>query len=260
MASIDHRPALLRKLARTETLSDGDRAMIETMAATNVRTVPARRDLIREGDRPRFAALILSGWGSRHKILVDGRRQTVGFLLPGDMCDVDVQLLDEADHSLGAVTALTVAQLPRELIGEVAANHPRVMRGLRRATMVDASIAREWAVNLGQRSAIERIAHLLCELYLRLDVVGLVNDGTCEMPLTQTDVAEATGMTPVHVNRTIQDLRARGLVRWRGRELQVVDLPGLMRVGLFSAAYLHMGRAGQRSASDLASGGQPTGR
>lgn len=242
MATIDTSNVLAHKLSRAVALGDDDRAMLDQMASAYVRTVPARRDLIREGDVPRFVPLVLSGWASRHKILEDGRRQTVGFMLPGDLCDVDTCLLDEVDHAVGAITQLQVAQLPRDMIDEVAARHPRILQALRRATLADAAIQREWIVNLGQRSAIERIAHLLCELYVRLDAVGLVRERTCEMPLTQTDVAEATGMTAVHVNRTIQDLRARDLIRWRGRELEMADLAGLMRVGLFNPTYLHLGR------------------
>lgn len=245
MATLDTCNPLVRKLSRAIALDDDDRAMLDVLAAANVRLVPARRDLIREGDTPRFVGLVLSGWASRHKILVDGRRQTVGFLLPGDTCNVNIGLIEEADHSIGAITPLRIAQIPRETIEEVVQRYPRVLQGLNRASLVDASIQREWAVNLGQRSAIERIAHLVCELYLRLDAVDLVRDAACEMPLTQTDVAEATGMTAVHVNRTVQELRARDLIRWRGRGLEMIDLPGLMRVGLFSAGYLHLGRERQ---------------
>ena len=147
-------------------------------------------------------------------------------------------------HSIGALTAVTVAQIPRENIEAVGAKHPRLAQALQWDMLVQAAIQREWAVNLGQRSAIERVAHLLCELFARLDMAGLCNKNMCEIPITQTDLSEACGITAVHVNRTLQELRAQGLIQWKGREVSILDMDGLKRLAMFNDNYLHRHQEG----------------
>lgn len=232
------------KLEHYVRISADDRARISALTEFNVRQIRSRRDLIREGEPPQFVNLVLDGWAVRHKMLEDGRRQIMAFLIPGDLCDLNVFILNEMDHSIGALTELTVAQIPREVLDEIDRKHPRLMQALEWDLLVQFAIQREWTINLGQRSAIERIAHLICELFARLKAVGLCVDGTCHIPITQTDLSEATGITPVHVNRILQELRGEGLIEWKGREIHVPDMDALKRIAMFNDNYLHLNKEG----------------
>jgi CRP-like cAMP-binding protein len=235
---------LTQKLEQYVRLGEDDRTALAGLARTNVRKFSPRREVIREGENPHYVNLVLDGWAIRHKMLADGRRQIIAFLIPGDLCDLNVFILRHMDHSIGALTPLTIAQLPREIFEELYDKYPRITQAFLWDTLVGAAIQREWTLNLGQRTAFERVAHLLCELYVRLRVVGLCNNNICDLPLTQNDVAEATGMTPVHVNRTIQELRAQGLIVWKGREFRVPDMDALRTAAMFNSDYLHLGHEG----------------
>lgn len=228
------------KLEHYVRLSADDRGILATLAQANVRQFRARRDIVREGEQPQFVNLILDGWAIRHKMLEDGRRQIMAFLIPGDMCDLNVFILKEMDHSIGALTEVTLAQIPRELFDEIDRKNPRVSQALYWDLLVQLAIQREWIINLGQRSAIERIAHLICELFARLNAVGMCVDGACHIPITQTDLSEATGITPVHVNRVLQELRGEKLIEWKGREIHVPDMAALQRIAMFNDNYLHL--------------------
>lgn len=242
MIAMQNRLAL--KLGQFVRLSAADLAILDTVVQTAPRSVPPRTDIIREGDKPEHVNLILEGWACRYKLLQDGRRQVVGFFLPGDICDRNVAMLRRMDHSIGSITAVTYAQLPASLVEELSFDSHRLVTAFRWETLVNSAIQREWTVNLGQRSAFERIAHLFCELICRLRAVGLSDRDRCELPITQADLADATGMTPVHVNRIVQELRARGLIQWRGSDLRVPDFAALADAGLFNPNYLHARREG----------------
>ena len=229
-----------RKIERFTQLSEGDHAVLAA-ACERTRRYRPREDIIREGDRPRTIDIVLTGWAARYKVIEDGRRQIVSFLLPGDLFDANIFLLPVMDHSVTAITAVTCAEIPPETLDDIVRRQPDLARAMWCDTLVALSIQREWTLSLGQRSALERIAHLLSELFLRLQAVGLTRGGRCELPLTQSDMAEATGLTSVHVNRTLQDLRARGLIALSGRELTVPDLEALQAVSAFNASYLHLG-------------------
>lgn len=235
---------LRHKLEHFVRLSADDRESLSAMTQFHVRSVKARRDIIREGERPDSVNLILEGWAVRHKMLEDGRRQVLAFLIPGDLCDLNGFILQEMDHSVGALTPVTIAQVPREMFEDIQRNRPRLYQALCWDQLVQLAIQREWTLNLGQRSAIERIAHLLCELFLRLKSVGLCVNGSCQIPLTQTDLSEATGITPVHVNRTVQELRSQGLIHWKGRDVEVPDMDALKRLAMFNDNYLHLSHEG----------------
>jgi CRP-like cAMP-binding protein len=235
---------LVLKLEHFVRLSSGDRAILTRAAAERVRKFAPRLDISREGDRPKDVHLILSGWACRYKQLEDGRRQIVSFFLPGDMCDLNVFILKEMDHSIGTITDVTIADLSREFFDEIGAGYPRITTALWWETLVNAAIQREWTMNLGQRTASERMAHLLCEIFFRLRLAGLTEDQSCEFPLTQADLAEATGLSKVHVNRTLQELRGAKLVVLKGKTLTVPNLERLMNAGLFNANYLHMEHEG----------------
>jgi CRP-like cAMP-binding protein len=226
-------------------LSRHERGLLEALAAKNVRELRARRDLIREGDKPHAVNLVLEGWGCRYKQLPDGRRQVVSFFIPGDLCDANVFILQEMDHSIGAITALKYAAIAPADFEALMAESPRITQALWWHELVIASIQREWTTNVGQRSAYERIAHLLCELFLRLRAVGQTDGDSCEFPLTQTDLADATGLTSVHVNRTVQELRKAKLIVLDKRSLAIPDLEALMQVCYFNPNYLHLNREGR---------------
>lgn len=228
-----------RKIERFTKLPDDDHAALEA-ACDRTRRYRAREDIIREGDKPKSIDIIMSGWAARYKVIEDGRRQIVAFLLPGDLFDAEAFLLPAMDHSIAAVTPVTCAEIPRETMDDILRRQPRLAQAMWRDTLVALSIQREWTLSLGQRSALERIAQLLCELFLRLGAVGLTRGDSCDFPLTQSDLAEATGLTSVHVNRTLQELRARGLVSLSGRELTVPDLAALKAASAFNGNYLHL--------------------
>ena len=238
---------LVRKLEHFVRLSPADRAVLSRAAAERVRNLGPRLDIVREGERPKSVNLILAGWACRYKQLEDGRRQIVAFLLPGDLCDLNVFILPEMDHSIGTITPVTVAELSRDAFEELALAHPQVVQALWWETLVSAAVQREWTINLGQRSAIERIAHLICELFLRLRSVGLTEQTTCEWPITQIELADSTGMTSVHVSRTLQELRNLGLIKFKERHLTICDLDGLMRLAMFNPNYLHLHPGGLSS-------------
>lgn len=237
-------PPLQLKLEAFVKLSREDRSAVERLSRSQ-REIAARRDLIREGDQPRYVHLVLDGWACRYKTLPDGRRQIVAFFLPGEFCDLNIYILREMDHSVGAITKLRIADISREEMDALTGSHPRVTQALWWHELVAAAIQREWTLNLGQRSAFERIAHLMVELFLRLEVVGLTNGNSCDFPLTQNDIADATGLTAVHVNRTLQELRRAGLIVLQGRSLTIPDMPALKNVALFNANYLHLDREGR---------------
>jgi CRP-like cAMP-binding protein len=237
---------LVRKLEHFVRLSQEDRAILKHAASERVRNFAPRIDIAREGDKPKDVHLILNGWACRYKQLEDGRRQIVSFFLPGDICDLNVFILGEMDHSIGTITSVTIADLSREFFDTISAGHPRIATAFWWESLVNSSIQREWAVSLGQRTASERMAHLLCEIFFRLRLTGLTREDSCDFPLTQSDLADATGLSKVHVNRTLQELRSAELIVLKGKALTVPNLEQLMMAGLFNANYLHMEHEGRQ--------------
>lgn len=238
----DHSVAL--KLERFCRLSSEDRNAI-AQVSRNTRVIEPRRDLICEGDQPQFVHLVLDGWATRYKVLPDGKRQIVSIFLPGDFCDVNVFILRRMDHSVGALTRLKLAVITPDDMQALTAGRPRITQALWWHELVSMAIQREWTLNIGQRTAYERIAHLMIELYLRLEAVGRARDRECEFPLTQTDLADATGLTPVHINRTLQELRRSGMIELERRKLRILDLPRLKDVAMFNSNYLHLDQEGR---------------
>ncbi len=230
---------LTRRLQEYTHLTDADRAELSSLASQKISIARARHDLIREGDAPDCVYLILEGWGYHYRTLKDGRMQIVDFAIPGDLCDLNLFILDRMDHSIGALTQLCVAQIERDVLRRTIRNHPNITTALWWQELVSKSIHREWILNLGQRSALERIAHLMCEMFVRLESVGLTQGNSCAFPPTQPDLADATGLTAVHVNRTLQELRRLGLIALDKQRLTIPDMKALQTVGLFSGDYLH---------------------
>lgn len=234
---------LVAKLEQFTRLSLADREALRQITARR-REVAIGEDIAREGDDLGSVQIILSGWACRYKLLSDGRRQIVGIFLPGDLCGTHVRALLEMDHSIGALTSVTLAEVDADRLADIAARHPRIGKALWWDILASASIQREWTVNLGQRDAPERLGHLFCELHERLRSLGLTQGENCDMPLRQADLAEAMGLTNVHINRSLQALRGQGLIVLKRRRLTILDLDGLRRMSLFDPAYLHLGRLG----------------
>jgi CRP-like cAMP-binding protein len=218
---------------------DSDRAELARLSVQATHTIQARRDLISEGDEPRAVYLILEAWGCHYRTLENGRRQILDFAIPGDLCDLNLFILDRMDHSIGAITRLKVAEIGREVLHRIITQCPNITTALWWQELVSKSISREWILNVGQRSGQERIAHLFCEMFMRLESVGLTDGFSCDFPPTQNDISEATGLTAVHVNRVIQELRREGLIVLEQRKLTIPDMLALQRAALFNPDYLH---------------------
>jgi CRP-like cAMP-binding protein len=230
---------LVRKLNAFIPLgADGERA-VEALAEKRVKSLQRGHDIIREGEDPKTVNLIVDGWACRYKILEDGRRQILAFFVPGDLADLHVYILDAMDHSIGSITPVQYAMFTPPEFETLGNDHPRVLRALWWDSLLSASIQREWLVSVGQRNAVESLAHLACELFLRLKMVGLAENGLCRFPLTQSDIGDALGMTQPHVSRTIKDLNASGLATIQRGTLRVNDLAGLYKLAMFNPNYLH---------------------
>ena len=232
--------AQIRKLNQFARLSSADKKVLVRMSEQHVRHFKAREDIIREGEKPEMINLIQQGWACRYKVLEDGRRQIIAFFLPGDLSDLNIFTLREMDHSIGAITPVTLSEIARGSFDELMLAYPRLAQALWWELLVNTAIQREWTVNLGRRDAFERMAHLFCELFMRLKAAGMTKGKSCEMPLTQNDLGEATGLSTVHVNRTLQALRAEGLLSWDGMTAEIQDRERLMRFAQFDPAFLHL--------------------
>lgn len=230
--------ALTRKLGAAGGLTEADHKTLRRVSVRS-RQIPARQDLTCEGDRPENVHLVLSGFACRYKILPKGQRHITALLVPGDFCDLHVTILDEMDHSIGTLTPCTVVEISRATIQDLTANHPRIAHALWWATLVDEAVLRQWLVGVTGRETAERMAHLFCELLLRLSVVGLAREGGYALPFTQVDIADMIGVSPVHVNRVIQYLRSEDLIILKRRHLSIPDVARLMAYCGFVPNYLH---------------------
>jgi CRP-like cAMP-binding protein len=231
---------LVRKLGYWQKFDEADRQALLALPHT-LRRLEASHYLVREFDRAEYSCVILSGFAMRHKIVAGGQRQILAVHMKGEAVDLQNSLLGTADHSVQMLSAGSVATIPREEIQRIAFERPAVGKAMWRDTLVDGSIFREWIANVGRRDARTRIAHLLCELSLRLKVAGLGQQTNYEMPLTQEQIADATGLTPVHVNRSIKSLEADQLIeRSSPRSITIGDWRKLAHFGDFNSHYLHL--------------------
>jgi CRP-like cAMP-binding protein len=229
---------LIRKLDSIADLSDEERRAIFALPMT-VRKFAADQDVVREGDRPSECCLVVEGFAGSYKHSQDGSRQFMAFYVPGDMPDLQSLYLDVMDHSITTLVPSKLAFIPHAALHEVTRRYSGLAAALWRDTLIDAAIFREWIVNVGRRPAYARLAHLLCELIAKLRAVGLMA-GSFELPLTQEELGDAMGLSTVHVNRTLQELRANGLIRSEGRTLIVEDWEALKEAGEFDPTYLHL--------------------
>jgi CRP-like cAMP-binding protein len=230
---------MIRKLERRGPLDEGDRRALRDLPH-RLQVLEAHAYLVREGQRPERSSLILSGFAYRHKLTVEGARQIVSVHIPGDFVDLEGALLNVADHNVQALTRCEAALIPREAMRSLILSHPRVAMAMWVDTLIDASVFREWVMNVGRRDARARLSHLLCEFARRLDVAGLGGDQGYELPMTQEQLADATGLTPVHVNRVLKGLEREGLIRRDRRFVVIPDWEALRQTGGFSDTYLHL--------------------
>ena len=235
--------ALLRKLQTFAELKPDDLEAVRRLS-TEMHDLQAGHDLIVEGERPARVHLLLDGWACRYKMLPDGGRQIMAYLIPGDFCDIHIFVLRVMDHAIGLLSPARVAFIAPDAMLEVMDRHPRVARALWWATLVDEAVLREWLVNMGQREAYERIAHLLSEMWLRMRAVGLADGDAFSLPLTQRELGDTVGLTPVSVNRALQRLRAEGLISLEQKRLTIHDTRALMQVSQFEPNYLHLDQRG----------------
>ena len=240
---------LTRKLEGFAALTDDDRQLLDQIVQP-ARVVPAHTDLVREGERPRDVFLILEGFACRYKLTSDGRRHIMAYMVPGDFCDLHTFVLKEMDHSVATLSQCQVVSIPHGRILEMMRS-PTLSQALWFTTMVDTATLREWLVNLGQREADERVGHLLCELLLRLQAVGLVDGATYELPITQTELGDTMGISSVHINRVLQRLRKAKLITWKRDALVILDVKRLFEFSGFESNYLHLNES-SRGASQIA--------
>lgn len=219
-------------------LSDDDRLEILKLPYT-LRQLEAQSYTMREGDRPDRCAVVLSGYAFRHKLTGDGARQILAIHIPGDALDFQNLFLGECDHNVQMLTRGTVAEIPSHTIEELAFANRDVGRAILISTLVEASIFREWVLNVGRRDARSRISHLLCEFAFRLTAHGFQPSGTYELPMTQEQLADATGLTAVHVNRVLQGLQRDGLIDRDRRMIRFPSWERMRDVADFNPRYLH---------------------
>ncbi|MHB2210701.1 Crp/Fnr family transcriptional regulator [Methylobacterium sp. CM6257] len=229
----------LRKLEGFVPLTEADRAAL-LKVSQNPQAVAAGTDLVREGDPPAGVFLILEGLACRYKLGLNGARQIMAYLVPGDTCDLDVALLEAMDHTISTLSDCKVVRLAPETIRDLL-QRPAIASALRKSVLVDEATLREWLLNVGRRTGVERVAHLFCELHLRLRAVGQSDENRFDLPLTQQDLADTTGQTSIHVNRALRELRESGLIELQQKHLTILDLPRLQQMAGFKSGYLHLG-------------------
>jgi CRP-like cAMP-binding protein len=229
---------LIVRLRRQCHLDEPDIERIEQLC-DDVRDVPRGMNVVREGERIDRVHLILCGWAARYKLLPNGSRQITALMLPGDLCDLRCTMLARMDDGIVALTPIRVAYILPDMLVRLERMRPAIAHALSWYGLVEQATMRAWIVNMGRRHALERVAHLFCELSTRLAVVSDSPDQPLHFPLTQEEIADALGLTAVHVNRVLHELRRRGLITSRRGGLTVLDLPALKQMAGFNDNYLH---------------------
>jgi CRP-like cAMP-binding protein len=229
---------LLRRLDRNSPLAEFDREALRALPYS-LRRLPHGAHIIRDGDKPDHCSLLLSGFAYRYKITGEGARQIISLHMPGEFVDLQNCFLGVADHSVQTLTEVEAAYIPRLALQDLALGRPAVARALWIDTLIDSSIFREWVVNVGRRDSRARVAHILCEFSLRLEAAGLAKDHRYHLPMTQEQLADAVGLTSVHVNRVLKQLTELGLIRRDKRTIFIEDWPRMREVGDFNERYLH---------------------
>ena len=230
---------MLNKLQLWMTLDSADQEAVLTLPYA-IKRLGAGAYVVRDGEKPTHSCLLLRGFAYRHKVTGEGGRQIMSIHMKGDVVDLQNSLLRRSDHNVQALTNIDVAYMPVEAVRDLAFSRPNVGKAMWYETLVDASIFREWTLNVGRRQARARTAHLLCEFAMRLEVAGLGEQLDYELPMTQEQLADALGLTSVHVNRTLKALEHDGLIERTVRSVRIGDWKALAKVGDFDPNYLHL--------------------
>jgi CRP-like cAMP-binding protein len=230
---------LIRKLSSGNVLSTRAIEAIRQLPV-KIKTVTSRTKVVDEGQNITDCYLLVDGYACRYKFTATGGRQIVSFHMAGDILDIQHVLFDRADHSVKTISEAALAVFPMAALRNLIADHPDVGRALWRDCLVEASIFREWVLNVGRRNAKVRIAHMLCEFAARMEAAGLGSPADFTLPMTQEDIGDATGLTPVHVNRMLRELTEEGSITRDARRIRIADWPRMKRTADFSPAYLHL--------------------
>jgi CRP-like cAMP-binding protein len=230
---------LLRKL---QSIADPTEAEHQALAALHptIKVLDAQQDIVREGDRPTVVCLILEGFACRYATVPSGRRQILSLHIPGDIPDLQSLFIKVMDHTLATLVPTKVALISHDALRDLIDRNHRIAHLLWRDSLVDAAIFRKWIVGIGRRSAHARFAHLVCEFAMRMHAVGLMEAKVCAMPFTQADIADALGLSSVHVSRVLGRLRKEGLFTWQDGVLMIKDWQRLQEVAEFDPSYLQL--------------------
>lgn len=235
------RTPLVSYFESRDVLTEPEREVLKD-GIKRIRTVAGGHDLVCEGDAPSESCIMLTGFSIRYNLMSDGRRQISAFHIAGDFVDLHSLLLGPMDHSVGTLGETTVGYVPHDYLREITVNHPHLARLLWLSTLIDAAMHRRWIVAAGKLDAVGRVAHFICEIFVRMQLVGLTEERSFRLPINQTVLSDAMGLSVVHVNRTLQKMRRDGLIRWQGDRVDILDWQRLQAASEFDPAYLNVSR------------------
>lgn len=236
---LEHAEPLVRRLRAIHNLSEMDEQAVLRLPIT-VRRIDSGQTVLTTGDRPSVCCLIIDGFLLRSKIAVEGSRQVLSFHQPGDIPDLQSLFLDALDHEIIALGDCVLGFIPHDAIRALIRSSQKIAEAFWRDTLIDAAIFREWICNVGQRSALSRLAHLILEIHTRLTTIERTKGLSFQFPATQTIFAEAIGTSAVHANRIIQELRQKGLLAIERGSVTILDEKGLRQLADFNPLYLHL--------------------
>ncbi|MDB5506807.1 MAG: Crp/Fnr family transcriptional regulator [Devosia sp.] len=231
--------SLLKKLRCRDTISVDEERIVEAMLEGQS-VIDVRVDFIREGDRPVASTLLVEGYAARYRMVESGARQITAIHVPGDFVDFHSFLMKEMDHGVATLTPCRVARVPHATLKSISETQSHLMRMFNLMALIDGAIHREWLVCMGRLPAPAHAAHLFCEIYMLLQAVGLARDFAFSFPVTQDNLADMLGLSPVHVNRTLQELRRKDLIEWQGEVLRFPDWDRIAQFAEFDDTYLHL--------------------
>lgn len=229
--------SLTEKLGKVSRLDDSDKSIINDFFRNRIK-MNSGTDLIISGKKAENAFVLIEGWAYRYKILANGRRQIISYLLPGDICDIYAFVLRKMDHSIGLLTDATIGIASVSDLWTMLWSSRNIGQAFFRSTIIDECVIREHVVRVGRRNALQRLSHLLCELWVRLKQVNLVKNDSVYFPINQDHLADALGLTSVHLNRTLQVLRSNDCLSLSGKTLRIYDWEKLQEIAEFDASYL----------------------
>ncbi|USQ98022.1 Crp/Fnr family transcriptional regulator [Caulobacter sp. RL271] len=226
-------------MSRRDVISAAERDALMGLLGP-IRTVPAGRPIVEPGDRPSFSTFVVSGFCARFSLTPNGGRQLTEINVAGDFVDLHSLLMRQMDHGVVALADCVIAPAAHDALRRLTETHPHLTRLLWLETVVDGAIHRQWLVTMGQQNAASRLAHLLCELYCRTEAAGLASDHRFPLPMTQADLGDVLGLTQVHINRVLMELRRQGLVEWKAGQVTLNDWDALVKLGAFDPTYLRL--------------------